>query len=143
MLTRYRTTAYIAFRKRQFEKTLQQIPVAHRAGVMFLARTDTSLPFVYPGFSVHDELGLFVQAGLTPLEALQTATIHPARFLRLEQSFGTVQPGRFASLVFLDADPLKDIHNTTKISAVIVCGKLLSRSDLDGMLKAAETAARK
>ncbi len=142
MLTRYRTPAYIAFRKRQFEKTLQQIPEAHRAGVLFLAGTDTTLPFVYPGFSVHDELGLFVQAGLTPLEALQTATIHAARFLGLEQSTGTVQPGRLASLVLLDADPLKDIHNTTKIFAVILRGKLLSRSDLDGLLKAAETAAR-
>jgi len=135
MLTRYRTPAYIAFRMRQFEKTLQQIPVAHRAGVRFLAGTDTSLPFVYPGFSVH--------AGLTPLEALQTATINPAKFLGLEQSMGTVQPGRLASLVLLDADPLKDIHNTTKIFAVIIRGKLLSRSDLDGMLKVAETAARK
>lgn len=143
MLTRYRTPAYIAFRKRQFQKTLQQIPVAHRAGVIFLAGTDTTIPFIYPGFSLHDELGLFVQAGLTPLEALQTATINPARFLGLEQSVGTVQPGRLASLVLLDADPLKDIHNTTKIFAVIIRGKLLRRGDLDGMLKAAETAATK
>jgi len=143
MLTRYRTPAYVAFRKRQYEKTLQQIAVAHRAGVVFLAGTDTTLPFIYPGFSVHDELGLFVQAGLTPLEALQTATINPARFLGLEQSMGTVQPGRIASLVVVDADPLRDIHNTTKISAVILRGRLLSRSDLDGMLKAAEAASRK
>ena len=143
MLTRYRTPAYIAFRKRQFEKTLQQIPVAHRLGVRFLAGTDTTLPFVYPGFSVHDELALFVQAGLTPLEALQTATLNPARFLGLEESIGTVQPRRLASLVLLDADPLKDIHNTTKISAVIIRGKLLNRSDLEGLLKTAEVAARK
>jgi hypothetical protein len=141
MLTRYRTPAYIAFRKRQFEKTLQQIPVAHRAGVMFLAGTDTTIPFVYPGFSVHDELGLFVRAGLTPLEALQTATLNPARFLGLEQSVRTVQPGRVASLVLLNADPLTDIQNTTKIFAVVVRGKLLSRKDLDGMLKAAEATA--
>ncbi len=143
MLTRYRTPAYIAFRKRQFEKTLQQIPVAHRVGVRFLAGTDTTIPFIYPGFSVHDELGLFVQAGLTPLEALQTATLNPARFLGLEQSIGAVQPGKIASLVLLDANPLRDIHSTTKISAVIIRGKLLNRNDLDGMLKAAETAARK
>jgi len=142
MLTRYRTPAYIAFRKRQFEKALQQIPVAHRAGVMFLAGTDTSLPFVFPGFSVHDELALFVQAGLTPLEALQTATINAARFLGLDQS-GTVQAGKLANFVLLDADPLKAIHNTTMISAVIIRGKLLNRSDLDGMLKAAEAAAQR
>ncbi len=84
-----------------------------------------------------------MQAGLTPLEALQTATINPARFLGLEQSIGTIQPGMVASLVLLDSDHLKDIRNTTKISAVIIRGKLLSRSDLDGMLKAAETAALK
>lgn len=142
MLTRYRTPAYIAFRKRQYEKTLSQIPVAHQAGVLFLAGTDTTLPFVYPGFSVHDELALFVEAGLTPLAALQTATINPARFLGLEQSMGTVQPGRYASLVILDADPLQDIRNTTRVFAVIVRGRLLSRSDLDRMLSAAETAAR-
>lgn len=142
MLTRYRTPAYVAFRKRQFEKTLQQIPVAHRAGVQFLAGTDTTLPFVYPGFSLHDELALFVQAGLTPLEALQTATIHPARFLGLERSAGTVQPGKVANLVLLDANPLEDIHNTSRIWGVVIRGRLLSRSDLDVLLQAAETAAR-
>jgi hypothetical protein len=142
MLTRYRTPAYIAFRKRQFEKMLQQIPVARRAGVTFLAGTDNTLPYIYPGFSVHDEIGLFVQAGLTPLEALQTATINPARFLGLEQLNGTVQTGKLANLVLLDSDPLKAIHNTTQIHAVIIRGKLLSRADLDGLLKAAEAIAR-
>jgi len=141
MLTRYRTPAYIAFRKRQFEKTLQQIPIARREGVRFLAGTDSSIAFVYPGFSVHDELALFVQAGLSPLEALRTATINPARFLGLENSLGTVQPGKNASLVLLNADPLKDIQNTTKIFAVIIRGRFLNRSDLDGLLKAAEAAA--
>jgi predicted amidohydrolase len=141
MLTRYRTPAYIVFRKRQFEKTLQQIPIARRAGVMFLAGTDTLLPFVYPGFSVHDELRLFVQSGFTPLEALQTATINPARFLGLERSWGTVEPGKAANLVLLDADPLKDIQNTTKISAVIVRGRLLTRGDLDRLLQEAQDAA--
>ena len=142
MLTRYRTPDYIAFRKRQFEKSLQQIPLAHKAGVMFLAGTDTTLPYIYPGFSVHDELELFVQAGLTPLEALQTATVNPARFLGLEQSLGTVQAGKLANFVLLDADPLTAIHNTTKIFAVVIRGKLLSRGDLDGMLNAAEAVAR-
>jgi len=142
MLTRYRTPDYIAFRKRQFEKSLQQIPVAHRAGVIFLAGTDATLPYIYPGFSVHDELGLFVQAGLTPLEALHTATVNPAKFLGLQQSLGTIQAGKVANLVLLNSDPLKDIHNTTRIFAVIIRGKLLRRGDLDGMLKAAESVAR-
>ncbi len=143
MLTRYRTPAYIAFRKRQFEKTLQQIPVAHRTGVKFLAGTDTTLPFIYPGFSLHDELGLFVQAGLTPLEALQAATINPTRYLGLQQSRGTVQSGESADLVLLDANPLVDIQNTRKIFAVILRGRFLTRRDLDRLLLEAEASAQK
>jgi hypothetical protein len=142
MLTRYRTPAYIEFRKRQYEATLRQIPVASRAGVQFLAGTDSTLPFVYPGFSVHDELGLFVQAGLSPLAALQTATINPARLLGRENSTGAVQTGKIANLVLLDADPLQDIANTKKIHAVVLRGKLLSRTDLDGLLKVAEAMAQ-
>lgn len=142
MLTRYRTPAYIAFRKRQFEKTLQQIPVAHRSGVRFLAGTDSTLPFVYPGFSVHDELGLFVKAGLSPFQALQTATLNPAMFLGLERSLGTVQTGKIANLVLLDANPLEEIGNTQRIYAVVLRGRVFTRSDLDGMLRAAAAAAQ-
>ncbi len=140
MLTRYRTPAYIAYRKREFAKTLEQIPIARRAGVSFLAGTDMWLPFVYPGFSSHDEMALFVRAGLTPREALQTATINPARFLGFESWTGSIRQGKAADLVLLDADPLKDIANTNKISAVVVKGRLLRRSDLDGLLQAAEAA---
>jgi len=143
MLTRYRTPAYKEYRKRQFEKTLQQIPVAQKEGVVFLAGTDTTIPFVYPGFSVHDEMGLFVQAGLSPLEALQTATINPAKCLKLESTQGTLEKGKLASLVLLDADPLLNIQNTKRIFAVVLRGKLLNRSDLDGLLRAAETEALK
>src|SRR5262249_43907297 len=114
MLTRYRTPAYIAFRKRQFAKALGQIPVAYRDGVQFLAGTDCLIPYVYPGFSVHDEIAIFVQAGLTPLQALQTATLNPSRFLGMERSEGTVETGKAANLVLLEENPLKDIHNTKK-----------------------------
>jgi hypothetical protein len=142
LLTRHRTPAYIAFRKREFAMTLEQIPVARRAGVTFLAGTDMWLPYVYPGFSLHDEMALFVRAGLTPAEALRTATINAARFLGLDDRVGSVQQGRRADLVFLDADPLQDIAHTQAISAVVVNGRLLRRSDLDGLLRAAEAAAR-
>jgi hypothetical protein len=142
MLTRYRTPAYIAFRKRQFQETLRQISVAHRSGVQFLAGTDSTLPFIYPGFSVHDELALFVQAGLTPLQALQTATINPAKCLGLENSLGTIEPGKTADLVLLDNDPTKDVNNTRSIFAVILHGKLLKRDELDRMLRAAQSAAK-
>jgi len=143
MLTRYRTPAYIAYRKREFTKTLEQIPIAQRAGVSFVAGTDMWLPYVYPGFSTHDEMALFVQAGLSPIEALRTATLNPARLLGLESSTGSIRKGKAADLVLLAADPLKDIANTKKIAAVILHGKLLRRADLDAMLQAAETAAGK
>jgi imidazolonepropionase-like amidohydrolase len=137
MLTRYRTPAYIAYRKRELAKTFEQIPIAHRDGVQFLAGTDMSIPYVYPGFSLHDELALFVEAGLTPAQALQTATINPARSLGLDA--GVIAVGKRADVVLLDADPLADIANTKRIRAVVVRGKMLDRATLDGLL---ENAAR-
>jgi imidazolonepropionase-like amidohydrolase len=89
---------------------------------------------VVPGFSLHDELALFVQAGLTPMEALQTATSNPARYLGTEQTMGSVAPGKIADLVMLDGDPVADIHATTKIAAVVLDGRYLTRQDLDHIL---------
>ena len=89
-----------------------------------LAGTDVGVPFVEPGASLHQELQLLVRhLGLTPLEALQTATIEPARFLGMTDSLGTVQPGKLADLVLLDADPLADIRNTTRIAGVVANGR--------------------
>jgi hypothetical protein len=142
MLTRYRTPAYKAFRKREFAKLFEQIPVAHRAGVLFLAGTDTHIPYTYSGFSLHEELQLFVKAGLTPLDALRTATINPVKLLGLEAQLGGIEAGKTASLVLLDADPLQDISNTQKISAVVVAGKLLRSSDLARLLRDAAQSAQ-
>lgn len=142
MLTRYRTPAYIAFRKRQFEMTMQQIPIAQRQGVRFIAGTDSTLPYVYPGFSVHEEMALFVKAGLSPLEALRTATLNAATCLGLASETGTIAVGKEASFLLLKADPLEDIANTAQIDSVVLRGRLLGRGDLAEMLRAAETAAR-
>lgn len=100
------------------------------------------LPYVYPGFSTHDEMRLFVEAGLSPIEALRTATINPAKLLGLSERTGSVEEGNAADLVLLDADPLRDISHTTGISAVVVAGRLLRRADLDQLLSGAEEAAR-
>jgi imidazolonepropionase-like amidohydrolase len=109
-----------------------------------MAGTDVSYPYSFPGFSLHDELALFVQAGFTPMEALQAATVNPAKFLGISKSIGTVEPGKIASLVLLDADPLADIKNTRRVDAVVVNGKYLSNAQLREMLAgvAASAAAR-
>ena len=103
-------------------------------GIGIMAGTDFAALFVYPGFSLHDELVLLNRAGLSPLETLQTATINPARFLGLEKTHGTVEAGKRADLVLLEANPLEDIANTTKIAGVVVRGRYLSKADISDML---------
>ncbi len=100
-------------------------------------------PNLIPGFSLHDELALLVQAGFTPMEVLQTATINPAKFLGMLDSLGTVEKGKLADLVLLEASPLEDIHNTQKINAVMVNGKFIPKSELEAMLASVEAAANK
>ncbi len=94
-----------------------------------------------PGFSLHEDLALLVRAGLTPMEALQAGTRNPAEFLGRLDSQGTIAAGKNADLVLLDANPLDDIHNTQKIRAVVVRGKLLDRAALDQLLADAEKFA--
>ncbi len=84
-----------------------------------------------------------MQAGFTPFEALKTATINPAKFLGLEKSLGTIEKGKFADLILLDANPLLDISNTKKINSVVANGRYLSREFLDKMLADVEAAAKK
>ena len=132
----------LATRRRFVEKELEVVNAMHRAGVSFLAGTDTPPGvYIFPGFSLHEELQRFVAAGFTPMEALQTATLNPAKFLGMDDRLGTVEKGKFADLVLLDANPLDDIRNTQKIAGVVVNGRYLSRAELDKMLAGAEAAA--
>ncbi len=110
------------------------VGLLHRTGVDLLAGTDTGDDFVIPGAALHNELALLVDAGLTPAEALRTATINPVRYFNLELTHGTIAPRKIADLVILDADPLADIRNTRRIQAVIVRGTLLDRKRLNAML---------
>jgi imidazolonepropionase-like amidohydrolase len=106
-----------------------------QANIQFLAGTDTPAGVdVLPGFSLHLELQRFVAAGFTPMQALQTATINPAKFLDKLNDFGTVEKGKIADLVLLNANPLDDITNTLTISAVFSNGRYHSRAQLDRML---------
>jgi imidazolonepropionase-like amidohydrolase len=86
------------------------------------------------GFCVHDELKAMVRGGMTPLAALQTATLNPARYFGLDQTAGRVAAGMRADLVLLDANPLIDIGNSRRIRAVVVDGRFLDRKALDDLL---------
>jgi imidazolonepropionase-like amidohydrolase len=116
------------------QKQLDVIDAMRGAGVGLLAGTDTPLKFCLPGFGLHEELVLFVKAGLSPMEALRTATYNPAKFIGKLDSMGTIEQGKIADLVLLEADPLRDISNTQKIAAVVVGGKLSDKSALQRML---------
>jgi len=126
---------------REFPEELKLVGRMYRAGVGILAGTDAGNPFVYWGFSLHDELALLVDAGLPPMAALQAATISAARFMGVADRRGTVEVGKVADLVLLDRDPLADIHNTTSIRAVVLGGKFMSRTSLDVMLAEAAVVA--
>jgi imidazolonepropionase-like amidohydrolase len=122
----------LAVRQRFVEHELDIVRKLHAANVPFLAGTDTPAGVdVTPGVSLHLELQRFVAAGFTPLEALQTATINPARFYGKLSDYGAVEPGRLADLVLLRANPLADIANTRAIGGVVADGQYWSQTDLD------------
>ena len=95
----------------------------HKAGVPIMAGSDFSDWALVPGVDLHNELALLVEAGFSPLEALQAATLNPAKFLGKTETFGTIEVGRAADLVILDGNPLDDISHTRKIHAVVLGGR--------------------
>jgi len=113
----------------------------HAAGVPMLVGTDSPDPFVFPGFSLHEELQSLVKSGFTPAEALYAATLAPMEFLRRSDR-GVVEKGHVADLVLLSGNPLEDIRNTEKIAGVALRGRYFSREDLDKMLAQAEAATQ-
>ena len=127
-------------RKMRHQRKLEIVGLMHRTGVRLLAGTDAPNPYVFPGFSLHDELELFVEAGLSPLEALQTATINPAKFLGKEKEIGTIEKGKLADLVLLEANPLDNISNTQRINAVVAGGRYLPKEALRALLAEVEAA---
>jgi imidazolonepropionase-like amidohydrolase len=137
------STDPFADREKFFQAELKMVGEMNRAGVPILAGTDTAAGVrVYPGFSLHEELELLVQAGLTPMEALQAATRNAGKYLGLQDT-GTIEKGKRADLVLLDSNPLADIRNTRKIQSVVLAGRYLSRADLDHLLAGVEEEAAK
>jgi imidazolonepropionase-like amidohydrolase len=128
-------------RERLLGESMRVVALMQSAGVGIMAGTDSAAPYVIPGFALHQELVLLVQAGLSPMQALQAATKTPAEFLGKSKTQGTIEAGKNADLLLLDANPLENIHNTQKIRALILQGKLLDRAALDTLLSSAEAFA--
>jgi imidazolonepropionase-like amidohydrolase len=113
----------------------------HEAGMDLLVGSDVAALNIFPGYSIHDEMALFVtELGLTPAEVIERATSRSAKFLRIADSVGTVERGKVADLVLLEANPLEDIRNTRRIAAVVLRGALYDSSGLDQILAAVRTA---
>ena len=104
--------------------SMKIVSLFNKQGVKILAGTDTPIGFLTPGFSLHKELELLVESGLTPLQALRAATITPAEFFNLEDKMGTVEVGKVADLVILNSNPLNDIKHTQDIYKVILKGRI-------------------
>ncbi len=133
-----------------YESLRKDLPIIYREfremreeGVPYLAGTDAGVLFIYPGFSLHDELEKLVRiVGFTPMDALRIATAGMAEFYKAAKRFGAVEPGQQADLVLLDADPLADIRNTRRIAGVSIRGRWLDRAELDLLLQKVERSAQ-
>lgn len=123
---------------RQLVLAFRMVGLMPQSEVQILAGTDTGDPYTIPGATLHDELELLVKAGLTPLQALKSATVAPAKFLHQEDTTGTIEKGKVADLVLLQDSPLENIANTQSIAAVVLRGKYLPRQKLDEILAAAK-----
>ncbi len=128
--------------KRRADWEVQLVRRMNEEHVGLLAGTDVSTPWTVPGAALQEELYALVEAGLTPLDALRTATLNPARYFEKTGEFGAVAQGMIADLVLIDGDPLADIRNTRRISAVVANGRYFDRPTLDAMLATVERLAR-
>ncbi len=107
----------------------------HERGIPIAAGTDTPIGLSVPGYSLHSELEMLVKAGLSPLEALRSATLRPAEYFSLQNELGSIDVGKKADMVLLDKNPLDDIRNTKTIAAVISKGRLLNKPELLEMVR--------
>lgn len=132
--------ASIARQEHEFQELLPLVGLMNQRGVRLLAGTDFAVSIIYPGFSLHEEMELLVTAGLSPMAALQAATLNPAHVLG-QTDLGSIAAGKLADLVLLEADPLADIRNIRKIHAVVSRGRVIGRTELDWLLTQAAIEA--
>jgi len=125
-----------AVMKRGFETMLRMVKALHGVGTRLIVGTDTPNPFVVPGFSVHEELQNFVDAGLTPYEAIKAGTRDAAEFLGALDEWGTVTVGRRADLILVEANPLEDVANAAKRAGVMARGRWYPQAELQSKLDA-------
>ena len=137
------TPEEVAARHKEHELSMKVLPMLQAAGIPILAGTDAGYlnSFNYPGEGLHDELELYVKAGLTPQQALASSVLTGPRFLGHADRYGAVQTGKAADLLILNANPLKSVGATRKISAVLLHGRLLDRAALDKLLAQAKARA--
>jgi Amidohydrolase family len=112
-------------------------------GANIVSGTDLGMPYVIPGFSLHEEFVLMQDAGLTPYQILLTTTVNPAKMLGYSDRLGTIEEGKDANLVLLEKNPLLDIKNTSTIAGVMVKGRWLTSNDLQQLLDDVEVASKK
>lgn len=117
------------------EWSMRRTGELHRAGAPIAAGTDTPIGWSIPGYSLHTELEQFVMVGMTPREALYTATLRPAEFFGLDSEMGELRAGFIADAVLLDANPLEHIENTRRVRGVLHRGTFLDRSDLNELIE--------
>jgi imidazolonepropionase-like amidohydrolase len=121
-------------------RRLEITGIMKRGGVQFVVGTDAGGAWRIPGRSLHEGLAEMTRVGFTPMEVIQAATISSARLIGREKAMGTVQAGKVADLVVLDANPLLRIENTRTVNTVVTNGRLLDRTTLDRMLAQLEAA---
>ena len=120
----------------------QMVSGLNQAGVPLMVGTDLMLPGIIPGFSVHDEMAIWQEAGIPAMDVLRSATLVPAQFMGLGDRLGSISEGKTASLVLLRANPLEDIRNTQQIEGVFMRGQYFSRQDIDRLLAEARDLAQ-
>jgi len=124
-----------------WETWSELVTMLHETGISLMVGTDLSVPGIIPGFSVHQEMELWQEAGIPAADVLRSATLVPAQFVGVEDRLGTIEEGKTASMVLLRANPLEDIANASEIEGVFLRGEYFDRSALDGLLDKARGAA--